>query len=115
MLAYLSFVGEEPPESLFMKELRRRGITPTSLLEETNRSAIDEETKEQGGGNRSSKRNTVATGIDRSFANQREQSMALNSEGLEVDHVLVSDDFVYSNSIVDFLFWYLAKCFHGKP
>lgn len=74
--------GEEPPESLFMKELRRRGIPPTSLLEETNRSAIDEETKEQGG-DRSSKRNTVATGIDRSLTNQREQSMALNSEGLE--------------------------------
>ena len=80
-----------------MKELRRRGITPTSLLEETNRSAIDEEMKEQGS-DRSTKRNTVATGIDRSLTNQREQSMALNSEGLEVDHVPVFDDVVYSNS-----------------
>ncbi|KAJ6692354.1 F2J10.10 PROTEIN [Salix purpurea] len=29
--------GEEPTESLFMKELKRRGMNPTSLLEETNR------------------------------------------------------------------------------
>ncbi|MED6219356.1 hypothetical protein PIB30_035070 [Stylosanthes scabra] len=28
------FSGEEPPESLFMKELKRRGMTPTSLLED---------------------------------------------------------------------------------
>jgi hypothetical protein len=27
--------GEEPTESLFMKELKRRGMTPTSLLEES--------------------------------------------------------------------------------
>lgn len=73
--------GDEPPESLFMKELRRRGITPTSLLEESNRSTFDEEIKEKGGDSSFSQRNTVAT--DKSFTNQREQSMALNSEGLE--------------------------------
>ncbi|KAK3193127.1 hypothetical protein Dsin_024437 [Dipteronia sinensis] len=77
--------GEEPPESLFMKELRRRGMNPTSLLEETNRTdyGTDDETKlrEQDGG--FSKRNTVSTELDKDLSNQRERSMALNSEGLE--------------------------------
>ncbi|KAL5790352.1 hypothetical protein ACOSQ2_005240 [Xanthoceras sorbifolium] len=77
--------GEEPPESLFMKELRRRGMNPTSLLEDTNRTdyGTDEETKlreEEGG---FSKRNAVSTELDRNLSNQRERSMALNSEGLE--------------------------------
>ncbi|TXG64046.1 hypothetical protein EZV62_011040 [Acer yangbiense] len=79
------FSGEEPPESLFMKELRRRGMNPTSLLEETNRTdyGTDDETKsrEQDGG--FSKRNTVSTELDKNLSNQRERSMALNSEGLE--------------------------------
>ncbi|KAG5526260.1 hypothetical protein RHGRI_032517 [Rhododendron griersonianum] len=75
--------GEEPPESLFMKELRKRGMTPTSLLEETDRSVKDEEIKlkEEGGGY--SKRNAVSTDYEKSLSNQRERSMALNSEGLE--------------------------------
>lgn len=75
--------GEEPPESLFMKELRKRGMTPTSLLEETNRSVYDEEIKlkeEEGG---YSKRNALSTDYEKSLSNQRERSMALNSEGLE--------------------------------
>ncbi|KNA09346.1 hypothetical protein SOVF_154440 [Spinacia oleracea] len=75
--------SNEPPESLFMKELRRRGITPTSLLEESNRSTIEEEITEDGVDRLYSKRNAVATGSDKSLTNQREQSMALNSEGLE--------------------------------
>lgn len=68
-----------------MKELRKRGMTPTSLLEETNRSVKDEEIKlkeEEGG---YSKRNAVSTDYEKSLSNQRERSMALNSEGLEVD------------------------------
>ncbi|XP_057540675.1 uncharacterized protein LOC130818524 [Amaranthus tricolor] len=74
--------NNEPPESLFMKELRRRGISPTSLLEESDRSTIEEELTKEA--DRSySKRNAVATGADKSLTNQREQSMALNSEGLE--------------------------------
>ncbi|XP_059647912.1 uncharacterized protein LOC132294172 [Cornus florida] len=76
--------GEEPPESLFMKELRRRGMTPTSLLEESNRSIYrDEEIKlkEEDGG--FSKRNAVSTDTGKNLTNQRELSMALNSEGLE--------------------------------
>uniref|UniRef100_M1CF10 Tubulin alpha-6 chain n=1 Tax=Solanum tuberosum TaxID=4113 RepID=M1CF10_SOLTU len=81
----LVLTGEEPPESLFMKELRRRGMNPTSLLEETNTNIKeDEETKsreEDGGFYR---RNALSTDSGRNLTNQREQSMALNSEGLEV-------------------------------
>ncbi|KAJ7013311.1 hypothetical protein NC653_003106 [Populus alba x Populus x berolinensis] len=77
--------GEEPPESLFMKELKRRGMTPTSLLEETNRGnyGVEDEMKigEEDWG--FSKRNSVSTEIDKGLSNQREKSMALNSEGLE--------------------------------
>ncbi|KAL2537279.1 hypothetical protein Fot_18670 [Forsythia ovata] len=76
--------GEEPPESLFMKELRRRGMTPTSLLEEKNRSIEGDDQmkfKEEDGG--FSRRNAVRTDSEKNLFNQREQSMALNSEGLE--------------------------------
>ncbi|KAA8536296.1 hypothetical protein F0562_028774 [Nyssa sinensis] len=76
--------GEEAPESLFMKELRKRGMTPSSLLEESNRSIYGDEEmklKEEGGG--FSKKNAVSTDIGESLSNQRERSMALNSEGLE--------------------------------
>ncbi|KAK6136950.1 hypothetical protein DH2020_029311 [Rehmannia glutinosa] len=78
--------GEEPPESLFMKELRRRGMTPTSLLEEKNRSTDrDEEIKfrEEDGGWSYSRRNGVTSGAETNLSGQREKSMALNSEGLE--------------------------------
>ncbi|KAK1275647.1 hypothetical protein QJS04_geneDACA015940 [Acorus gramineus] len=60
--------GDEPPESLFMKELKRRGMTPTSLLEETTE-------RRNGVG--------VSEDVEKGLANQRERSMALNSEGLE--------------------------------
>ncbi|XP_061355639.1 uncharacterized protein LOC133300155 [Gastrolobium bilobum] len=78
--------GEEPPESLFMKELKRRGMTPTSLLEDYKQSnyGLDEEVyvnEEDRGG--FSNRNAVSTNVERSLDNQRERSMALNSEGLE--------------------------------
>ncbi|KAL3814334.1 hypothetical protein ACJIZ3_015602 [Penstemon smallii] len=78
--------GDEPPESLFMKELRRRGMTPTSLLEEKNRSTDrDEDIKlrEEDGGWSYSRRNGVTTDAEINLSNQREKSMALNSEGLE--------------------------------
>ncbi|XP_076939166.1 uncharacterized protein LOC143607689 [Bidens hawaiensis] len=55
--------GEEPTESLFMKELKRRGMTPTSLLEK------DE--------------SIIYADIEEKLSNQRERSVALNSEGLE--------------------------------
>ncbi|XP_047980409.1 uncharacterized protein LOC125222049 [Salvia hispanica] len=78
--------GEEPPESLFMKELRRRGMTPTSLLEEKNTGVVrDEEMKfrEEDGGWGYSRRNGTTTGAETNLTGQRETSMALNSEGLE--------------------------------
>lgn len=76
--------GEEPPESLFMKELRRRGMNPTSLLEETNTNIKEEEetsSREEDGG--FYRRNALSTDSGRNLTNQREQSTALNSEGLE--------------------------------
>ncbi|XP_071729931.1 uncharacterized protein [Rutidosis leptorrhynchoides] len=75
--------GEEPAESLFMKELKRRGMTPTSLLEESWSTLKDENItyKEEDGG--FTNRNSVSTDYEKSLSNQRETSMALNSEGLE--------------------------------
>ncbi|CAN1284833.1 hypothetical protein LINPERPRIM_LOCUS18756, partial [Linum perenne] len=78
---------DEPPESLFMKELRRRGMTPASLLEESKKGAgfgVDDDEMKLGDGDRvGAKRNAVQTEIDKGLSNQRERSMALNSEGLE--------------------------------
>ncbi|XP_042010248.1 uncharacterized protein LOC121758887 [Salvia splendens] len=77
--------GEEPPESLFMKELRRRGMTPTSLLEEKNKGVVREEEmkfREEDGGWGYSRRNGTTTGGETNLTGQRETSMALNSEGL---------------------------------
>ncbi|PWA94156.1 hypothetical protein CTI12_AA062920 [Artemisia annua] len=75
--------GEEPTESLFMKELKRRGMTPTSLLEESWSTLKDENItyKEEDGG--FSNRNAVSTDLEKSLLNQRERSISLNSEGLE--------------------------------
>ncbi|XP_074275848.1 uncharacterized protein LOC141599661 [Silene latifolia] len=73
----------EAPESLFMKELRKRGISSTSLLEEIDRDTIEEEMIQERGDRPFSKRDSITTGFDKSLTNQREQSMALNSEGLE--------------------------------
>ena len=70
-----------------MKELRKRGMTPTSLLEEKKKNnyelenEINLEEEDRG----SSNRNAVSTELEKSLSNQRERSMALNSEGLEVD------------------------------
>lgn len=82
--------GEEPPESLFMKELRRRGMTPTSLLEDTNTSDYginDETTRKEG--RAFSQRNAVSTEVEKSLSDQRERSMKLNSEGLEVQPISI--------------------------
>ncbi|KAF7811105.1 putative tubulin alpha-6 chain [Senna tora] len=77
--------GEEPPESLFMKELKRRGMTPTSLLEDYKQSnyGVDEEINLNEEDRSLPNRNAVSTNVERSLENQRERSMALNSEGLE--------------------------------
>jgi hypothetical protein len=90
-----------------MKELKRRGMTPTSLLEETNRGnyGVEDEMKigEEDWG--FSKRNSVSTEIDKGLSNQRERSMALNSEGLEVNFVSLL--FVYLSK---FVFPHLLIC-----
>lgn len=59
-------------------------MTPTSLLEESNRSYVDDDIriKDEDGG--FSNRNAVSTDLEKSLLNQRDRSMALNSEGLEV-------------------------------
>ncbi|XP_042448363.1 uncharacterized protein LOC122033414 [Zingiber officinale] len=77
--------GEERPESLFMKELKRRGLNPTTLLEEGESIGSRESKGEsRDGGQRSTKRNgTASAEFDRMLSNQRERSMSLNSEGLE--------------------------------
>ncbi|KAK8923506.1 hypothetical protein KSP39_PZI019874 [Platanthera zijinensis] len=84
--------GEEPPESLFMKELKRRGVNPSSLLEDaegaSSRSGLEDvaaEEEKDGGERGRSKRNGVASAeYEKSASRQRELSMALNSEGIEV-------------------------------
>ncbi|KAF7142569.1 hypothetical protein RHSIM_Rhsim05G0093200 [Rhododendron simsii] len=76
--------GEELPESLFMKELKKRGMTPISLLEESNRSIFwDDEMnfKEEERGY--SKRNAVTTDYEKGLYAESEPSTALNS-GLKV-------------------------------
>ncbi|KAI3899377.1 hypothetical protein MKW92_037399 [Papaver armeniacum] len=66
--------GEEPTESLFMKELRRRGMKPTSLIEESAKKAYE----------RGFSKSSFSTDFEIGrLANQRQTSMALNSEGLE--------------------------------
>ncbi|XP_057424525.1 uncharacterized protein LOC130718083 [Lotus japonicus] len=77
--------GDEAPESLFMKELKRRGMNPTSLLEDYKQSSnvLDEEVYVNEEDRGSPKRSAVSTNIERGLENQRERSMALNSEGLE--------------------------------
>jgi len=74
--------GDEPPESLFMKELKRRGMTPTSLLQDYE---VDVDEIKTGKESATSISKTTATtpAFDQSLLNQRERSLALNSEGLE--------------------------------
>ncbi|XVF01418.1 hypothetical protein REPUB_Repub04eG0087400 [Reevesia pubescens] len=77
--------GEDPPESLFLKELKRRGMTPTSLLKDAKKAnyGLDEEMKVGEEAGSFLKRNAVSTEFEKSLTNQRERSMQLNSEGLE--------------------------------
>ncbi|MCL7045361.1 hypothetical protein MKW94_012418 [Papaver nudicaule] len=78
--------GEEPTESLFMKELRRRGMKPTSLIEESAKKSLYEAVEEttQKEDERGFLKSSVSTDFEIGrLANQRQTSMALNSEGLE--------------------------------
>ncbi|XP_013640866.1 uncharacterized protein LOC106346157 isoform X2 [Brassica napus] len=72
--------GDEPPESLFMKELKRRGMTPTSLLQDYE---VDVDEIKATGKESSKTTATTTPPFDQSLLNQRERSLALNSEGLE--------------------------------
>ncbi|GJN25394.1 hypothetical protein PR202_gb13216 [Eleusine coracana subsp. coracana] len=78
---------EESPESLFARELRRRGMAPGA----GSPSAAGEKQAEEGGAEAGTKRRVAAAAeFERGAAagggadGQRERSMALNSEGLEV-------------------------------
>nr|ADN33818.1 tubulin alpha chain [Cucumis melo subsp. melo] len=66
-----------------MKELKKRGITPTSLLEDTNNSDFGLGGEMTGENRDFSRRSAVSTEVNKSLSNQRERSMQLNSEGLE--------------------------------
>lgn len=82
--------GEEPPETLFMRELKRRGLSPSSS-DDKSRSASETNTKvdeNEGGSSGGQARSSLPKGVtglfdEKSQADQRRQSMALNSEGLE--------------------------------
>ncbi|KAG6471582.1 hypothetical protein ZIOFF_069026 [Zingiber officinale] len=86
--------GDVQPESLFMKELKRRGLDPTTLLEEGDGGASigPLESKEESSGGEgnggSTKRNGVASAeLEKKLSDQRELSMSLNSEGLEDNNI----------------------------
>lgn len=63
-------------------------MTPTSILEETKRTNDGSDEGFQGERD-FSRRNAVSTEPGTNLTNQREQSMALNSEGLEVHKIFV--------------------------
>ncbi|XP_062197113.1 uncharacterized protein LOC133900049 [Phragmites australis] len=75
---------EEAPESLFARELRRRGMATGASP-----SSAGEKQAEEGGPEAGRKRGVAAAEFERAAAagegadGQRERSMALNSEGLE--------------------------------
>lgn len=71
----------EAPESLFARELRRRGMAPGAAAPTGASKEAEEGAPEAG-----AKRGVAATEFERGAAadGQRERSMALNSEGLEV-------------------------------
>ncbi|CAE5959791.1 unnamed protein product [Arabidopsis arenosa] len=64
-----------------MKELKRRGMTPTSLLQDYEGDQDEIKTGKETGN--SSKATATTPAFDKSLFNQRERSLALNSEGLE--------------------------------
>jgi hypothetical protein len=75
---------DDAPESLFAKELRRRGMS-TGSIPSGEKAGTTAEAEEGGRGGR--KRVAAAAEFERAAAGmdgQRERSMALNSEGIEV-------------------------------
>ena len=114
-VASVVFSGEEPPESLFMKELKRRGMTPTSLLDDYKQSdyGLDEEVYVNEEDRGFPKRKAVSTNVERSLDNQRERSMALNSEGLEVDSL--STFFFLEYNLIQLVISFLRFCCQYCP
>jgi hypothetical protein len=90
-------VGDNKPETLFMRELRKRGIMPTSTTDDGNDSGtLGTGTKTKEGENDKGASGSSGTGPfgtstksppkqtdEREKSNQRERSMALNSEGID--------------------------------
>lgn len=77
-----------------MKELKKRGLTPTSLLEDSNSNDFGLGGEMTGEGRDFSSRSAVSTEVNKSLSNQRERSMQLNSEGLEVNFLMVLLEFI---------------------
>lgn len=73
--------GEESPETLFMKELAKRGTPP--LGKESGALGTDTKTKEEEVKNASSASSSSKWKDEREQTDQRQRSMALNSEGLD--------------------------------
>ncbi|KAG8090660.1 hypothetical protein GUJ93_ZPchr0011g28564 [Zizania palustris] len=77
---------EDAPESLFAKELRRRGMAPGSAVPGVKKAGTVEAEEGGRGGEAGRKRVAAAAEFERAASGaegQRERSMALNSEGLE--------------------------------
>ncbi|KAG8089997.1 hypothetical protein GUJ93_ZPchr0011g28025 [Zizania palustris] len=77
---------EEAPESMFAKELRRRGMAPGSASAPGEKKAGAAEAEEGGRAGEAGRKRVAAAEFERAAAGaegQRERSMALNSEGLE--------------------------------
>ncbi|KAG0492637.1 hypothetical protein HPP92_005742 [Vanilla planifolia] len=77
--------GEERPESLFTKELKRRGMKDAETASYSVPGQEDMESKAENGGDRQwTKRNGVASAeYEKDATGQRERSIALNSVGIE--------------------------------
>lgn len=86
-----------------MKELKKRGITPTSLLEDTNSTDFGLGGEMTGENIDFSSRSAVSTEVNKSLSNQRERSMQLNSEGLEVNFLMILKFIEYSIQISKFI------------
>ena len=65
-------------------------MTPTSLLEETNRTDYGPNVETSKEERAFSQKNAVFTEVEKNLANQRDRSMRLNSEGLEVELIVIS-------------------------
>jgi hypothetical protein len=77
------YLGEEPPETLFMRELKRRGLSSTTDSGKENQKLMNDS---QAQVTTPLPKESLGPFDERTQVDQRKQSMALNSEGLEVNH-----------------------------